>query len=270
MVKSYRVQLVCRKMDHAKWVVMDNLSLSLAGVLETVWEFDCPVHGPQHEKPLQAEEKRELSRETTKCNVEGCAHNSIGVLDRRPFCRDHFIFTCQVRLQAYQQSWKEQHWLEVSLESVSRFIYNGMREAVHIEQNHNQLDEVQRAQLLKIIFSAADLGSRIRRSPRKALIVPIRLVVERAQNAWEEETETVLISRCGALVRSQHSVEISQKLRVFQHKDRGESPARVVWCPPPGDSRPLLAFELLECDNFWGLDWSMTQSRASSEPTSIQ
>ena len=61
MVKSYRVQLVCRKMDHATWVVMENLSLSLARVLETVWVFDCPVHGPQREKPLQAEEKRELS-----------------------------------------------------------------------------------------------------------------------------------------------------------------------------------------------------------------
>jgi len=38
---------------------MQNLALSLLEVLDTEWDFDCPAHGPQREKPLQAEEKKD-------------------------------------------------------------------------------------------------------------------------------------------------------------------------------------------------------------------
>src|SRR5712691_10886259 len=56
---NYRVLLVCRHLDHSKWVLMESLALSLPEVLDTEWDFDCPDHGPQREKPLQAEEKNE-------------------------------------------------------------------------------------------------------------------------------------------------------------------------------------------------------------------
>jgi len=56
---DYRVLLVCPHLDYRKWVLKENLPLSLSEVLNTKWEFNCPRHGPQREKPLQAEEKKE-------------------------------------------------------------------------------------------------------------------------------------------------------------------------------------------------------------------
>lgn len=260
MIKSYRIQVACPHMDHAEWMVVETLPLSLAGVSNTYWEFDCPVHGPQRAKPLQAEEKLERVLETTKCNVAGCANNAIGVLNRHPFCRNHFIVTCQLQLEAYRQWWKERRWREASLESVSRFIYSAMREAARIEQKEKDLDAVQRASLLKIIFSAADLGCHLRRSPRKTMAIPLRLLSEQPQSAWQEQTETVMVSRCGALVRSEHFVEIDQQLRVIRNDDGRHAPARVAWRPHEGDTRRVLALEFLECDNFWRLDWRAVEA----------
>jgi hypothetical protein len=138
-------------MDHAHWVVMENLSLSLEAVLNTQWEFECPVHGTQHEKPLQAEEKRGAPL-TKKCGIENCAQTPIGVLEGRPFCGAHFILTCHAQLDTYYVRFRERHWREVSLEDVSRFIQESMKEADRI-----RLDKVERARLLTVILSAADL-----------------------------------------------------------------------------------------------------------------
>jgi hypothetical protein len=263
MGKSYRIQLVCRHMDHAQWVVVENVDLSLTDMFNTPRNFLCPVHGKQREKPLQAEEKREWKPEITSCDIAGCAADAIGVLEHRPFCQRHLIDTCQIQLEKYERARKEQRWRDVSLESVSRFIYDSMREALLMEQRLQGLDDVQRARLLKIIFSAAELGSRVRRSPRRALKIPVSLVSEEPQNKWQEETETVVVSRCGALVRSQHSSEVNHQIQVFQQSDRRESPARVVWNPPSkGDTPSVFAFEFLHCDNFWGLDWSETPNQA--------
>jgi len=260
MVKSYRVQLSCPHMDHAEWVVMENLYLSLEGILNTQWEFDCPVHGTQHEKPLQAEEKKEAPLEGTKCSFEGCANRTVGALEGHPFCGDHFILTCHTQLDTYYARFKERRWRGVSLEAVSRFIQECMREADRIG-----LDKVERARLLNVILSAADLGRHLRRSPRKALVIPVRLLSEKPEELWQEDTETVVVSRCGALVRSEHSAEVDQKLRVFKKDERQQARARVAWCPRERETNPVLALEFVDSDNFWGLDWSAIERELASQ-----
>ena len=121
MAKSYRVELACPHMDHTEWVVMENLYLSLEGILNTQWEFDCPLHGTQHEKPLQAEEKREGPPKETGCSVEGCPNIPIGVVEGHAFCGNHFILTCHKQLDTYYARFKERRWREVSLEALAEF-----------------------------------------------------------------------------------------------------------------------------------------------------
>jgi len=246
-------------MDHAHWVVMENLSLSLEAVLNTQWEFECPVHGTQHEKPLQAEEKRAAPL-TTKCGIENCAQTPIGVLEGRPFCGAHFILTCHAQLDTYYARFRESHWREVSLEDVSRFIQESMKEADRI-----RLDKVDRARLLTVILSAADLGRHLRRSPRTDLVIPVRLLSEEPEDQWQEDTETVTVSRCGALVRSQHSAELDQRLSVLRPYEGLQAQARVAWSPPKKETNPVLAVEFIDSDNFWGLDWGAIEREQNDQ-----
>jgi hypothetical protein len=245
-MKSYLVLLVCPHMDRADWVTLESLYLSLEGVLNTEWEFNCPIHGVQHARPLQAETKENIRE---NCTAPHCRNGSIGIFQGEPFCRDHFILTCQNKLDTYYARFRERNWRDVSLEAVSHFIQDSLRLADAIDS-----DKIQRAQLLDVISSAADLGRHLRRSPRKAVKIPVKLSSEEAE-LWEEDTEVIMISRCGALVRTKHLAQIDQRLLVSKLDEQRKSRARVVWSSPKGGTNAAIAVEFLEAENFWGLNW---------------
>lgn len=164
--------------------------------------------------------------ENDQCSVEGCARTAIAALDVRSFCSEHFIFTCDAQLEAYRQRLREHRLGEVSPESAWRFIQDCMREANRLELSEKNLDDLQRARLLNIILSAADLGRHVRRGPRRALSIPVRLCLEKLDDPWQEETETVLISYYGALVRCQRPFEVDERLRVIRRDDGRQTEAR--------------------------------------------
>lgn len=56
--RDYYVCFVCPRCLRSKWVLKHNLEMSLEEILNTFWEFHCPVHGPSREKPLQASLKK--------------------------------------------------------------------------------------------------------------------------------------------------------------------------------------------------------------------
>jgi hypothetical protein len=255
LAKSYRVQLVCHHLNHTHWVLMEGLHLSLERVLDTLWEFDCPIHGSQRGKPLQAEERKEFWPENPICSVHDCANRFIGAVGMRAFCRNHFIRICEEQLETYIQRLNEQRWRDLSLGAVEEFIYFCMRAADQIEQGENELDDSERAKLLKIISLAAELGSYLRRSPRMPLRIPFRLISEKPHDSWEEETATILVSRYGCLIHSQHSAKLDQRLLVVRNEGGRRAQARVAWSPGARDLQSTLAIEFLDQDNFWGLDW---------------
>ncbi len=62
--QDYYVRLVCPRCLRSKWVLKRELVLTLEEVLNTFWEFPCPVHGPLREKPLQASPKKTFKEDT--------------------------------------------------------------------------------------------------------------------------------------------------------------------------------------------------------------
>ena len=56
--RDHYLLLVCPHCFRSKWVLKRDVILTLEEVLNTFWEFECPVHGPLREKPLQASEKK--------------------------------------------------------------------------------------------------------------------------------------------------------------------------------------------------------------------
>ena len=130
-------------------------------------------------------------------------------------------------------------------------------EADRIEQRTKNLSDLQRMRLLKLMLAAAELGRHVRRSTRRMASIPVRLSSEKPQDLWEEETETLMISRWGALVRCQRPFEINRKLRLVRKDNGRQAHARIAW-----SKAESVAIEFLDSDNFWGLDWSIAVAEA--------
>jgi hypothetical protein len=54
---DYIVRLKCPYGDRDQLLVLENRPETLKQVLETAWDFECPIHGVQHEHPLEGSER---------------------------------------------------------------------------------------------------------------------------------------------------------------------------------------------------------------------
>jgi hypothetical protein len=194
-----------------------------------------------------------------KCNIESCDQVVAASLDGEAFCREHFISTCYTRLDRYDEIRKGPGLSATNTDSVRRFIHECTRSADQMEHGSKDLDNLDRAKLLHIILSASELGRHLRRSPRKVATIPVRLSSERIGGAWEEDTETVLVSRYGALVRCRHAAKAGETIQVVR-ADTGETAvARVAWQRPSNNEDIRIGVEFVSCENFWGLDWGVVE-----------
>jgi hypothetical protein len=190
-----------------------------------------------------------------KCSNADCCQAVEAALDGEPFCRAHFISECYTRLDRYDEIRRGPGLSISDTESLRRFIHEGTRQADEIEHTAMDLDNLDRAKLLHIILSASELGRHLRRSPRKAAAIAVRLSSEKIGGAWEEDTETVLVSRYGALVRCKHPAKAGETLEVMRADTGEKALARVAWQRPSGSSDTRIGVEFVSCQNFWGLDW---------------
>src|SRR5258706_10118448 len=136
-----------------------------------------------------------------QCSVTDCDQIAGTTLEGEVLCRSHFISVCYAQLERYDEMQKT-HRLSVSdAESVRRFINQCSRQADEIEHKTKDLDNLDRARLLHIILWANELGRHLRRSPRKVASIPVRLCCDKLGSAWQQETQTLLLSRHGASLR---------------------------------------------------------------------
>jgi hypothetical protein len=70
---DYAVRFVCPHCFRSKWVLKLNLELTLDQVLNTLWEFECPVDGPLGEKPFEAAPKKDLPQGGKVAHGRSCA-----------------------------------------------------------------------------------------------------------------------------------------------------------------------------------------------------
>jgi hypothetical protein len=188
-----------------------------------------------------------------------CAQPVAGALDGEAFCREHFILVCYRRLDEYDEIRKGPGFGPENTESVRRFVHECTRAADDIEHNGAELDNLDRAKLLHIILSASELGRHLRRSPRKVVNIPVHVTSSKLGGAWEEDTETVLVSRYGALMQCKHTAKAGDTLSLVR-ADTGEKvTARVAWQRPLGEEDIRIGLEFIGSENFWGLDWGAVE-----------
>ena len=71
MATDYIVRLKCPYGDRDELLMLENREESLKQILETPWDFECPVHGVQREMPLEGNPKSAWSRSrSTRREVE--------------------------------------------------------------------------------------------------------------------------------------------------------------------------------------------------------
>ncbi len=190
-----------------------------------------------------------------QCGVKGCDQAARAALDGEGLCQGHFISVCYTQLERYEEMQKE-HRLSVSDgEMVRRFINQCSRQADEIEHTTKDLDNLDRARLLHIILWANELGRHLRRSPRKVASIPVRLSCDKLGSAWEEETQTLLLSRHGASLRSGHAAKPGEPVQLVRLDTGQEVQARVAWQRPAENNGLRIGIEFVDCENFWGLDW---------------
>lgn len=193
------------------------------------------------------------------CSIAKCGRAAGANLDNEPLCRAHFIELCYEKLDEYEETRKGPGLTASDSESARRFIHECTRQADAMESTAQDLDNLERAKLLHIIISASDLGRHLRRSPRKAAAIPVRLSSEKIGGAWQEDTETVLVSRFGALVRCKHAAKAGETINVSRADTGATVQARVAWQRPTGLDDVRVGVEFLSAENFWELDWGVVE-----------
>jgi len=196
---------------------------------------------------------------TAHCKFAECPQQIAGSLNGEALCRSHFIAQCYARLDEYEEKRKGAGLNKADAESVRRFINESTRQADEIEHTVQDLDNLERAKLLHIILSASELGCYLRRSPRKAAAIPVRLSSEKLGAAWEETTETVLLSQYGASVRCSHPAKLGETIQVMRPDTGEKAIARIAWQRPSGKDDIRIGVEFIGCENFWGLDWAAVE-----------
>jgi hypothetical protein len=194
-----------------------------------------------------------------KCHMNACNEAVAASLDNEPLCRGHFISVCYARLDQYDEIRKGPGLDVTNTESVRRFVHECTRTADEMEHSTKNLDNLDRAKLLHIILSASELGRHLRRSPRKAAAIAVRLSSEKLGGVWQEDTETVLVSRYGALVRCKHAAKAGETLHVIRADTGEKTLARVAWQRPAGTEDVRIGVEFVSSENFWGLDWGAVE-----------
>ena len=195
----------------------------------------------------------------TMCETEGCDRTAEALIESQALCRGHFISHCYAQLERFDELQKAHRLTLSDAEAVRRFINQSSRQADEIEHTKKDLENLDRARLLHIILWANEVGSHLRRSPRKVASIPVRLCSDKLGNAWEEETQTVLLSQHGASIRCGHTAKPGEPIQLVR-LDTGQAVrALVAWQRPADSDGVRIGVEFVDCDNFWGLDWGVVE-----------
>ena len=189
------------------------------------------------------------------CCITGCERAPAAELNVRPMCRSHFISTCYELFDEYSRWLEENRFRDSNTELIRRFLCECTRQATEMSHNAANLDNLERARLLDLLFRATELSRLLRRSPRKVTSVAVRLASEKLGRSWEEDTETRVISRYGASLGCSHPVEVGDQLLLLQQDRSASVRARVVWRQARPNGQFEIGLEFMHCENFWEEDW---------------
>jgi len=198
------------------------------------------------------------------CTSEACKEPAIASLEDRALCRKHFLTFSYRRLDVISGQIREAEFHASHAERASRFLEDCMRYAADVACSLESPSNLEKAQVLDVLLWASELHGYLRRGPRVPAKMPILLRSEAPGNAWEEKTETNMLSRHGLKITTPKELKLNDILVCIRADNGWRAEARVVWTRRKASGENEGGLEFLSDDNFWGLGSSgVARSRVS-------
>jgi PilZ domain-containing protein len=198
--------------------------------------------------------------ETSACSVAGCKQPAAAHLEMRALCREHFVTACYDRIDEYRDRLSDRPYPLESTEGMWQFVNESSQQLIAMTQQVSHLENLERARLLDLLLCVAELSQRLRRSPRKAAVLPVLLRCQEPGRAWEEVGVTRFLSRCGALIECRNPVQVGDALLLARIDTGKKVQARVVWSNPGKEGTYEVGLEFLSGENYWELDWDAIET----------
>jgi hypothetical protein len=187
----------------------------------------------------------------TRCDSQGCQKASTGKLQDSSLCQEHFLAACHSRLAAISELVAQKRLDGTEAEEIRDFLTECTSGAVSQGLQPARLSNSQRARLLHIILSSAQVLMHLRRSPRIPRQVPLRLVGDPRTDPRVEDAMTQTVSQHGAMFRCEHPYTKGEILDIVRLDTGRSAIARVAWHQPIGPAHHHVAVEILNRSNFW-------------------
>jgi len=116
------------------------------------------------------------------------------------------------------------------------------------------LGQAERERFLELSLSAMQLYKRCQRNPRIPRNTPLLVYRETDPTMNRELANTVNISKKGACISTSRVWESGEKIWIQKAGNQEQCVGRVAWVEKSEPSRFLMGIEILNCEDFWGLD----------------
>lgn len=211
-----------------------------------------------------------MEKKHSQCKFQGCSAVAVAELEQSPYCRAHLFEVCYERIDQYRHCLHSRSLGDSDEVVVRSFVAECTSLLTDMANTTPQLNNLERARVLDLLLRIAELGQQLRRSPRREARVPVRLVFNKPGQAWEEETQTQVISRSGARLACRHALDPGAFLLITRLDTRQSAQARVAWCQRIDAEACEIGIELLSCDNFWNVDWGEIETAPAVPSTTPQ
>jgi len=189
------------------------------------------------------------------CKFPECGSAPAASLEGQSYCKEHFISTSYERLDSCSDQLSRRPVAYELSDRLRSFLTACIHQANALTRAPFNQDPLERARLLDIRYTAMDLCSRLRRSPRLADSRPVRLLCETPGHPWQEVQCTSLISRFGAMLECNNLVRPDDWLWVERLDTGTRVRARLAWRETGKSGSFSVGLEFLDSENFWGLTW---------------
>jgi hypothetical protein len=188
------------------------------------------------------------------CEWSGCSSSGEATLDQRPLCRIHLYDMAAKRVEEHRARLKQSEPIGATRIAILKFLSEVINQTTTLVATAKFLSPSQRDQFLELSLSAIDLHKRVQRNPRIPRNMPIVVYRETPSEGKKELTNTADVSKRGACVATSHLWKTGEKLWIEKIGNERRALARVAWVKKSEPSRYLIGLEILDSEDFWGLE----------------
>jgi len=199
-------------------------------------------------------------REDT-CGWSGCKSKPEATLDGCQLCRNHFYDRAAERLEEYRARLRRIAPGRADHTATLKFLSELISQTTTFVASAKLLDPGQRDKFLKLSLSAVRLYKRINRNARIPLNMPILVYRESDSTGMRELTNTVDVSKQGVCIATSWLWETGEKIWIEKPGNRLRTLARVAWMKKGEPTKYLMGLDILDCEDFWGLDLASPKKR---------